>query len=75
MALRHRQPGTRKRQLGAAIVEFAIVAVVFLTLLLGIMDFGRMLFTWNAAAEATAVPFELVVVDVGAGESPTRSAL
>jgi Flp pilus assembly protein TadG len=44
MALRHRQPGARKRQFGAAIVEFAIVAVVFLTLL-GIMDFGRMLFT------------------------------
>ena len=27
--------------------------VVFFMLLLGIMDFGRMLFRWNAAAEAT----------------------
>ena len=62
MALRHRQPGTRKRQLGAAIVEFAIVAVVFLTLLLGIMDFGRMLFTWNAAAEATRWGARVAVV-------------
>ena len=35
-------------------VEFAIVAVLFFSLLLGIMDFGRLLFTWNAAAaEAT----------------------
>jgi hypothetical protein len=41
------------KQAGAAIVEFAVSAVVFLSLLLGIMDFGRMLFTWNAAAEAT----------------------
>lgn len=40
-------------QSGATVVEFAIVAVVFFALLLGIMDFGRMLFTWNAAAEAT----------------------
>ena len=54
MALRRRQPDAPKRQFGAAIVEFAIVAVVFLTLLLGIMDFGRMLFTWNAAARRRA---------------------
>lgn len=38
---------------GATVVEFAIVAAVFFSLLLGITDFGRMLFLWNAAAEAT----------------------
>jgi len=43
-------------------VEFAIVAVVFFMLLLGIMDFGRMLFTWNAAAEATRWGARLAVV-------------
>lgn len=42
-----------RRQAGSAIVEFALVAVLFLTLMLGIIDFGRALFTWNAAAEAT----------------------
>lgn len=36
-----------------AIVEFAFVAMIFFTLLLGIMEFGRWLFTLNAAAEAT----------------------
>ena len=43
-------------------VEFAIVAVVFFMLLLGIMDFGRMLFKWNAAAEATRWGARLAIV-------------
>lgn len=49
-------------QSGATVVEFAIVAVLFFTLLLGIMDFGRMLFTWNAAAEATRWGARVAVV-------------
>jgi hypothetical protein len=43
-------------------VEFAIVAVLFFSLLLGIMDFGRMLFTWNAAGEATRWGARIAVV-------------
>ena len=34
-------------------VEFALVLILFLTVLLGIVDFARMLWTWNAATEAT----------------------
>lgn len=41
------------RQSGAAIVEFAIVALVFFTLLIAVMEFGRWMFTLNAATEAT----------------------
>lgn len=43
-------------------VELALTAVVFFSLLLGIMDFGRMLFTWNAAAEATRWGARIAVV-------------
>jgi len=43
----------RTRQTGATAVEFALVLMLFLTFLLGILDFARMLWTWNAAAEAT----------------------
>jgi Flp pilus assembly protein TadG len=50
------------RQFGAKTVEFAIVALLFFSLLLGIMDFGRMLFTWNAAAEATRWGARIAVV-------------
>lgn len=42
-----------KKQIGATMVEFALVLIVFLTFLLGILDFSRMLWTWNAANEAT----------------------
>lgn len=42
-----------KHQFGATMVEFALVLILFLTVLLGIVDFARMLWTWNAASEAT----------------------
>jgi Flp pilus assembly protein TadG len=41
------------RQSGSTAVEFALVLLLFLTFLLAVTDFGRMLYTWNAAAEAT----------------------
>lgn len=41
------------RQAGAAAVEFAIVAIFFFTLLLGIIEFGRALYVFNTLQEAT----------------------
>jgi len=49
-------------QQGAAVVEFALVIAIFITLLLAIMDFGRILYVWNAAAEATRWGARLAVV-------------
>ena len=43
----------RRDHRGAAAVEFALVAVLVFTLLFGLLDFGRALFQWNSAAEAT----------------------
>jgi Flp pilus assembly protein TadG len=43
----------KSRQSGATAVEFALVLIIFLTFFLGIVDFARMLWTWNAANEAT----------------------
>ncbi|MGU7772868.1 TadE/TadG family type IV pilus assembly protein [Burkholderia sp. MR1-5-21] len=42
----------RRRQRGATAVEFALIAGVFCTLLIGICEFGRVLFYWNTASEA-----------------------
>ncbi len=57
----------KHRQDGAAAVEFALVAALFITLLLGLIDFGRILFIWNAAAEATRLGARTsVVCDIGA---------
>jgi len=52
----------KTHQIGATTVEFALVLLVFLTFLLGIVDFGRMLFTWNAANEATRAGARYAVV-------------
>lgn len=52
----------RQREAGATTVEFALVLVIFLTFLLGVTDFARMLFTWNAATEATRAGARYAVV-------------
>lgn len=58
-----RHTRTRRRlQTGAAIIEFALVAMIFLTALIGVMEFGRWLFTLNAAGEATRWGARLAVV-------------
>ena len=49
-------------QTGATTVEFALALLIFLTFLLGITDFSRMLFTWNAANEATRAGARFAVV-------------
>jgi Flp pilus assembly protein TadG len=43
----------KSRQLGSTAIEFALVLFLFLTFMLGITDFSRMLYSWNAANEAT----------------------
>lgn len=47
---------------GVGAVEFAIVAGIFFTLLLGVVEMGRLMWTWNAAAEATRLGARVAVV-------------
>ena len=49
-------------QSGATTVEFALVLILFLMFMLAIVDFGRMLYTWNAATEATRAGARYAVV-------------
>jgi Flp pilus assembly protein TadG len=42
-----------RKQQGATAIEFALVMPLFLMFLLGVIDFARMLYTWNAANEVT----------------------
>ena len=53
---------THRQQRGATIIEFALVLMVFLTFFFGILDFARMLWTWNAANEATRWGARVAVV-------------
>ncbi len=52
---------------GATTVEFALVLLMFLMFLLGVTDFARLLFTFNAATEATraGARFAVVCADTG----------
>lgn len=66
-----RQPGRFPR--GAAAVEFALVSTVFLLLLIGIIEWGRVLFYWNTAVEGTrAAARTAVVCDLDAGAIKRR---
>jgi TadE-like protein len=47
---------------GLTSVEFALVAAVFFILMLGIADFSRALWQWNAAAKATQAGVRLAAV-------------
>ncbi|MGM9486093.1 TadE/TadG family type IV pilus assembly protein [Ideonella sp. YS5] len=49
-------------QRGVAAVEFALVCGVFFTLLLGVVEMGRLLWTWNAATEATRLGARVAAV-------------
>jgi Flp pilus assembly protein TadG len=57
------------KQGGATVVEFALVIVVFSMFLLGLLDFGRLLFTWNAANEATRAGARYATVCADTGNS------
>ena len=41
------------RQRGVAAVEFALISVFFFTLLLGIVELGRVMYVWNTVQEVT----------------------
>lgn len=46
-------PRIKARQRGAAAVEFGIIAIVFFTLLFGIIEFGRLFYLYNTVQEVT----------------------
>ena len=43
----------RRGERGTSLAEFAIVALVFFIILIGIVEFGRLLYTHNALTDAT----------------------
>ena len=43
----------KKKQQGVATVEFAIIGALLMLLLLGVIEFARLVFVWNTATEAT----------------------
>lgn len=64
------------RQRGASAVEFALLAVIFLSLLFGIVEFSRLFFTINSAQEITrSAAREQVVRWVTATDAVRRASM
>lgn len=53
---------SRFRQKGLTTVEFSLVGSVLFVVLFGLIEFGRMMFTWNVLDEATRRAARLAVV-------------
>ncbi|AOJ17662.1 TadE family protein [Burkholderia vietnamiensis] len=67
MNARHVSLSRRRGQRGATIVEFALISSILVMLLLGIFEFGRVLFYWNTATEAMRLGARTAIVcDVNA---------
>ena len=62
MASLHVRQIKRSRQCGAASVEFALIAIVFFTVFLGIVEFGRFLYVLNTVQEVTRNAARMQVV-------------
>lgn len=71
--MRFRQRSRRAAGRGAAAVEFALVSLVFFTVLIGAMEMARLLYYWNSAAEVTRLGTRLAVVcDLSDGDIKAR---
>ncbi len=66
-----RQPRRLHRRNGAALVEMALVLPVFLTVVLGIMEFGRAMMVSNLVANAARQGARLSVTAGSTNESVT----
>lgn len=51
--MRHSYPSQNKKQRGAAVVEFALICLLFFTILFAILEFGRMMYVYNTMQEVT----------------------
>lgn len=58
-----------KRQSGVAVVEFAFIVPVLLLLVLGLIELGRALYTWNTAVDATRRGARTAAI-VAVGDTP-----
>jgi uncharacterized protein (UPF0333 family) len=57
------------RQRGAVLIEFALSFLVFWIVFIGIVEFGRAMLAWNAAAEATRLAARVASICTSANKS------
>jgi hypothetical protein len=68
-----RKISDRKNERGTSVAEFAMVALVFFILIFGIIEFGRLLYTHNALADATRRGARFAVLHPGETDEDIRA--
>ncbi|MBI3977862.1 MAG: pilus assembly protein [Chloroflexi bacterium] len=63
-----------RKQHGQAMVEFALVFPVFILMLFGVLDFGRMAFAYNTVAHASRQASRLAMVQPSATATIRQTA-
>ena len=67
---------TKSEQLGVAAVEMALVAIPFFLMLLGAIEFGRLMYVWNTVQEVTRnAARQAVVTDFSTSNSAAINAI
>lgn len=66
---------SRHRQRGAAATEFALVAVLFLALVIAVIEFARLMFIYSTAVEATRLGARVAVVCSVADEAKVKARM
>ena len=65
----------RRQQCGAAATEFALVAVIFLALVIAVIEFARLMFIYSTAVEATRLGARIAVVCSVADEAKVKARM
>ncbi len=58
---------------GQALVEFALVAMLFLTILFAVVDFGRAIYAYNTVSNAARQAARLAIVDQAAADVTAKA--
>ena len=68
-----RRRNNRKGELGTTVVEFAIGGMIFFTVVFGVIEFGRLLWTHNALVDATRRGARYAVINKNTGTVVTSA--
>src|SRR5437899_2952955 len=70
----HKRIRSERGNAGQSLVEFALASLLFFTLLFGLIEFSRALWTWNTIVQATRAGARFAVVEVpDANDTPTKN--
>ena len=68
-----KNPNYKRDEKGTTVAEFAVVALLFFTMIFGIIEFGRLLYTHNALTDATRRGARYAALHPGGSEADKQA--